>query len=695
MKKLCLLSLLLLSKSLYALNITGAWASDGGDKIAQEVLYPHGATSSTTTISRTWDGRTITPFSAQNQTVGFEIVVIDKSGADATNVTVSMSSMSCANSTGITSVVVSSLNVTDTSARPIQVFSAWYLMSQSLSVLPYGRNEYEERQYPLDYRVPCTVNVNNDCIPNGGTDLWVNRLYANKHIPIAWIPEEEFLVSSETIANGTSKSYWVDVYISTNIPAGQCTGVFTVNEGVSISTQLPVNLKVYGVQLPAKQVMPVIGYVGNADTTGRLQGNRSASTPLTGAFLTGVNNIAKILKAHNIMPEGDLGDSSLNDFPSQDYIKHLNGSLYTSANGYGNSRGVGVPDSFYMVDMYNANYSNNQTTFCNFVSSWSANLSSYSGLKVGLYGQDEAPNQAQNELWAALLSTSCTLSGAPINMFVTGDINVIQSTAPHAWNPASTNVYGNGISSSSATWQTNFNKYNTGSSSAVWRYNEGTEYQGAMFPYEEEGYVPEANFWAYWKKLCPNGICRGGWMAWETNYWRDVNNGGQPNNNDNNLYQVDKTFGYDSGSNSQFGRSGFDRSGGDGVLVFPGTDVVFSSPSFGVNGGFAAFNLKNLRKGIDDADYLSLAYAVNASSTMAIVQQMFPTALWEGTCFAPATDCTYSYGDRSWQYSSDMWVRARERLLQIVQSGPPAVSPGQTTQKWSGPMIFYRNSAFR
>jgi hypothetical protein len=101
-----------------------------------------------------------------------------------------------------------------------------------------------------------------------------------------------------------------------------------------------------------------------------------------------------------------------------------------------------------------------------------------------------------------------------------------------------------------------------------------------------------------------------------------------------------------------------------------GTDTLNPSNSYGVIGSFPTYNLKQIGVGIDTTRYLNAAYAVNASSTIALVNQMFPGALWEVTCFNPVSDCTYSYGDRTWSYGADTWARARESLLQIAVNAP-------------------------
>lgn len=658
-------------------GLTYAWGSDGGDRIPREKFYPHGATSSSTTISRSWDGRTISVFSGRGQTIGFDTVLIANTGTDMSSVTVVMSSMTCDNGSSIVSVPVSSFNVTDTTQRPIQEFSAWYVQNLGMSTFPWGHDEYEERMYPLDLRVPYTVNGNDQGSPVALTDLWAIRPYHDLYLPIAWVPEEEFLISSETIHTGNSKTYHTDIWISSSMAATQCHGVWRAYEDTAISTAVPVELKIYNVVLPNAPSFQEIAVVGTGDIGKRFTGSSSPSQPFTGDMRTALINYNKMLKAHNMTPTGDAPDITTNDFPSGLGKTQLDGTMYSSANGYGNARGVGQPDTFYFVGGPYTGWANNPrfsstdtVLFCAQVSSWSANLSTYSNLKAAMYGQDEVSDQATNEKWAHWLTSACVIPGTHINMFITADLTVAFSSAPNARYPVTTNTFGNAnlpASASSQTWQNDFTAYNVGPDSAAWRYNQGAIGQGANDIYEEEGYVQEANYWGMWKKLCPGGVCRSGHFQWYVDYYYDVNQ----SHVDNDLFNVAKTFGFDiyPSTSAVWGHYGNLYSQGDGVWFLPGKDLVYANPSFGFLGPIATLNAKKVRDGINDVDILNLAYAVNPASTTALVQSMYSLALWEKACFT-SVDCSYAYGDRTWLYGANTWTVARERALMIAERAP-------------------------
>src|ERR1019366_3171673 len=84
--------------------------------------------------------------------IGFQVIAYNTSGTDVSSFMFHMSSMTCDSGDGIVSVAVSSTNVWDTTTRPIQDFSAWYVKNAGLSNFPWGHSEYNEKMYPLDMR---------------------------------------------------------------------------------------------------------------------------------------------------------------------------------------------------------------------------------------------------------------------------------------------------------------------------------------------------------------------------------------------------------------------------------------------------------------------------------------------------------------------------------------------------------------
>ena len=75
-------------------------------------------------------------------------------------------------------------------------------------------------------------------------------------------------------------------------------------------------------------------------------------------------------------------------------------------------------------------------------------------------------------------------------------------------------------------------------------------------------------------------------------------------------------------------------------------------------GPFASLRLEAWRRGIQDVDYLSLAFEVNPERTWELVEELAPVVLWElGVEYLE--DPTYLHADISWPTDPDYWEAAR------------------------------------
>jgi hypothetical protein len=108
-------------------------------------------------------------------------------------------------------------------------------------------------------------------------------------------------------------------------------------------------------------------------------------------------------------------------------------------------------------------------------------------------------------------------------------------------------------------------------------------------------------------------------------------------------------------------------SNGFGLLVYPGTDVVHPSDSYGVNGPFASLRLKEMRRGLEDGDYLTIAAQIDPAQVQAIVAKTMPQALWEN--HAPWDgDPSWFQGPVSWSSNPDDWESSRAQLAGIISN---------------------------
>lgn len=656
----------LLGGKVLSANLSDFWATDGGYKQAKQDFLP-GGTCSTCTITRTWDGTTISLFSGRGEVQGFALYMANRTGSDVTSVTVTVSSFTGPSSGGIVPVTVSSTAVMNWATRgPIETFFVRYLPIKGITQNYADPTEYEARQQPERFRRPYTVNGNNDGVPSG---LWTDRRDHDKFYPDIIVPMEAY-PSGFTVSKSSSQAVWIDILVSSSLTAGTYTGRIDVREGVTVSTSIPISLLVYNFILPTAPSFSAITYTSSYNINYRHQGEHFPSPG--NVYQTTRDKYAQYFHRHKLAAM--IGDnvglccSGCNqNRPCAEYVQRLNGTLYTGTSNYA-GLGYGIGEPVYSIGTYggwqSANWSasatDGATGFCTNVSNWSAYFrDNFPNTRAWLYLTDEPTDFTSTNKWSTWMATTttCQATGSyQIKAAVTASLPAL-TAAPYINNPISTEF----LRYSSATWESAASSYTTVGSTQMWRYNGAPLSQGFSFTLEADGIDPVELFWAYYKKHVQGAY----W--WEADYFTDSNNAGR--NND--LFNDPLTFGYYTSDNTVKGRTGFAYSNSDGLLVYPGTDVIVDTANnYGWDGPIGSWRLKMMRRGIQDVDYLTMAYAVNPTSTTAIVATMVPKALWENPCFTLA-DCTYAYGDRSWTSDPNAWLVHREALAQTIVNGVP------------------------
>jgi hypothetical protein len=205
-----------------------------------------------------------------------------------------------------------------------------------------------------------------------------------------------------------------------------------------------------------------------------------------------------------------------------------------------------------------------------------------------------------------------------------------------------------------SSWQNAENSWLSNSTKRFYMYNGKRPSQGS-FATEDDGVSLRELAWAQYKKKTDR------WFFWESTYYNDYQGGrGQIN-----VFQTAATFSGAVSQDSVNGESGWNHSNGDGVLFYPGTDKVFPSESYGVQGPIASLRLKQWRRGIQDVDYLTLANQIDPAAVQAIVNQMVPKAMWEYGVNDPK-DPSWVLADISWSINPDDWDNARAQLAHII-----------------------------
>jgi len=632
--------------------------SDGGIKVPQDDIPP-------STTSYFWDGTSNAYFTeSKNGTLGIELVIGNNTAVDIGSVSVSMSGFTGSGGS-ISSVAVSSSNVWDWTGRPIEQFLERCLKIEGISMLTY--EQYDQQHLPEKFRLPCTMTAG-QCSANGGT-VWADRPDHDKCIPEIMVPYE-FYGSSFTVYASSSQSIWFDVYIAKTLPAGQYTATITVKENGSTVKTITVNLTVRNSTYPDVPNYKYLLNVGRDDITERMNGVRFPANSNLEPYYTTRKRFLQMAHRHGTTPFGI--DNLVGDVPSPTDSARLSGDLYASATGYGMARGESTGDTVYSIGTYGSPWQSawsttNATVFCAHASAWATYFkNNHPDVRAFIYLADETLTGVP--VWSNWLSTvtACQVSGYKVNGMVTSNWTSVQTGAPYVNMPFSTGWIG----VSSPTWQAAANNYLQGltpGTTTAGSYNGKAPWSGTIAT-EDDGISPLVIAWGDAKMGIPVHL------YWESTYYNNYQ-GGMGNTH---LFSDAATFGGTGSYDAQRGRTGWNYTNGDGVLMYPGTDAVYPAESYGVNAPFASRRLKMTRKSIQDYDLIVMARAVNAAATNAIVASMVPQILWENQCYEltqhTGTDCTYYRGPRSWTNNPDNWEYARNAIANLIPAGTVGIN---------------------
>ncbi|MFL6447113.1 MAG: hypothetical protein ACJ746_05430 [Bryobacteraceae bacterium] len=654
------LFLFLNAASVFGANISGVWANEGGDKVSRDELRATNHTENLTgkVLNRAWDGTRIRLSGARNEVVSFNLV-LEAAYASASNVTVSFDTLTGPNGTTIKSTPASGNGVFSWVNRPIELFYTRYLQIKGLSFFGYYKGD--ELIYPTRFRLP-VANANGTGI--GG---WNDRPDHDKFYPDILVPLE--LNQNFTISAGQNESIWGDIYIPKSAPSGTYTGNITVNEGSSVSQVIPVQLNVYNFQLPDVPSAKVMTPFTESDIMWRYAtgygGYANPGSPDGQRVVTISNRYFELFHRHKIALLGD-NDCTVADNPCSASVPRYTGQLFTASNGY-DGPGVGTPVGIYAVGLYQ-NWSwrgGSEADMWQHTNNWvnwfDANAP---GTETFLFLADEPAYSTAStlEMWSRWMNENPG-SGQHMSSMSTMDMNAARTLTPSLDIPASHAGIGScpliPICDTTGVTQSAADNLKSTAGKQLWMYNDGRPGVGTLDT-EDDGTAPRTLPWAQYKK----GIDK--WFYWHANLSGTTN-----------LFQNATTWGTQSYRDQYLGMYGTDgTTNGNGLLVYPGTDVMNRGDSYGVDGPFASVRLKEWRRGIQDADYLSLAAQMNSGAVQSIVNSVMPKALWENP--APEGDPSWFRGGVSWSADPDVWEAARAQLAQIISGSAPAVVTAPT-----------------
>ena len=611
-------------------SISAVWANDGMDKVTQDERRAFDNPSSV--INSVWDGTTITQFGAKNEVVSINLI-IEAAHATASNVNVSLSNLSGPGGALIRSDQTrSSANLYNWTTTEAELFYIRYLQIKGIGVFLTG--DY----YDMDSFMPAKMRGT-----GGYPRPWTTRPNHDKFYPDIAVPLE--LQQDFTIVSGNNQSIWADIYIPKTVATGVYTGTITIKESGVTTRTIPVSLTVKNFTLPD---------VPNAKTMlffDTFEDGKRYGTSLQAQV---AQNNYRITHRHKITLFGYSNGAA--DQPTAAEIQALDGSLFTAANGYagpGVSTGLGL----YVIGAYHfwANQwgGETQSIIQTHTNNWEAWFQANSpSTERFIYLIDESSNYAQTEQWAGWVKNNP--GGNILKTFATlYPVNSVNSVP-------SLSITASVFSYAMNNWPTNVATIEADPLKDFYLYNGQRAGQGS-FQTEDDGIALRANPWIQYK----HGIDR--WFNYHANLW-NVYTQYPPRD----VFNVAQTFGGTPSNDTTWGlivppaQSG-NSANGDGVLFYPGTDIVYPANNYDVAGPFMSLRMKYWRRGIQDVDYIAMAAAINPTAVTTIVNAIVPNVLWETPGIGSSGDFWISGTTVGWNETPDDWEAQRLALANIIE----------------------------
>lgn len=624
--------------------ITHVWANEGGDKVTQEEL--RASSDPASALNSAWDGASISLFGARNEVVGFNLV-LEAPTATASGVAVTLGALTHPEGASITSRPASGDDLFNYVGRNIELFYVRYLEIQGLSTLVY--ESYDERHIPERCRRPHDED-------GDGAGTWEDRPCHNQFYPDILVPLE--LETPFEITAGSNQSIWGDIYIPKDAPAGLYSGSIAILEDGEQIWEIPIHLQVRDFALPDFPSARTMIYFSVENINARYLGPEHIyPDPETEGY-----DQAQLLADRHFQLAHRHKVSLIDSYlpPEQMeavWLARLTGELFTNHRGYAGV-GEGVGNNVYAIGTYGswpwmslgqpAMWTNSDTWV-----NWFDAHPLETPTDYFLYLIDESDDFNQQEQWASWIDNNL---GPGVRLMSLATLAAPSAAAhvPSLDIPTSSMLVGD-----PDAWAPAVRDYLDDPDKRFYYYNGGRPGSGT-YAIEDDGVALRASAWAQHKMSIDR------WFYWESTYYNNFQCYGDTAEADTNVFQRAQTFGCYEEDDPELGQTGWNYTNGDGVLFYPGVDSFFPEESYGVMGPLSSLRLKLMRRGLQDADYLALAAAIDPIRTAEIVEAMIPQVLWEYGVDDP-DDPTWVYTDISWSTDPDLWEAARAELAGIIE----------------------------
>lgn len=621
-------------------QLAAVWVNNGQDKVARDERRASGAPESV--HNSVWNGSSVHLFGARDEVVAFNIV-LETPDHPVEAISLVFDRLDGPGDAEITSRRASADNdLFDYRGRNIELFFVRYLQIRGLSRLAY--EYYDERHVPERLRRPFTGE-------GFGSGSWADRPDHDAFYPDIAVPIE--LEQPFDVGGARNQSIWVDVHIPRDAVAGLYRGAVEIREAGELTWRLPVDLEVLDFTLPATPSAATMLYLEYGDMNLRYVGEEWPNPgPLADRAIRVHDRHFQMAHRHRIsLVNGNNSPSPWGrDAPVPEWLPRLDGSLFTASQGY-DGPGEGVGNGVFAIGMYGgwSWRTEGESEMHAHTDAW-ANWFATNAPETDafLYLIDESSDWAQIETWAKWMDNNEGPGGA-IPSFATAPMPLALAHAP------SLDIACSQIAQAvTSEWESAASSYRNDPDRRLCMYN-GRRPASGSFATDDDGVALRMIPWAQFK----HGVDR--WFYWAGTYYDNFQGGGGRTN----VFESAYTFGIDDHFDESIGRTGWNYTNGDGVLFYPGTDTVFPAESYGVDGPMASLRLKHWRRGIQDADYLALAAAIDGPATKAIEERIVPVVLWD-VGVQTLDDPTWVRRDISWSTDPDVWEAARRDLADII-----------------------------
>ena len=418
---------------------------------------------------------------------------------------------------------------------------------------------------------------------------------------------------------GERQGLWIDVLVDRQLGAGEYRGIVTVTADGQ-HTRLPIVIEVLDVVLPDATLPAMVYYE-------RRQTDLYHGRNMDGAY-------HRFARRHRIEFTHAYDQAG-----ARAATARFDGSAFTRAEGYtgpGEGRGYQiVPHTFYGPGQAFDTVRGAREA----VARWSAFMRGFAPRALTFVYLPDEPSPAQLPRVLAVgrsVRDAARNLGSPVKTLVTHGYSAEIADAVDIW------------AAVPAQYDVARARTERAAGKQSWFYNGGRPQMGAIVidaPATDSRVVG----WSAFRHDVD------GYFYWHANHWR---HNGQKTMGDRNQNVWREPITFDNRSEGKMD-NGFIN--GDGVLVYPGEDVLHPDEDRGIAGPVSTIQMANLRRGLQDHALLTLARQRGARQAVAeALDAVVPRVL---------SDAAETVG---FAEDGNVWERTRQRLLRAVAAMGPA-----------------------